>query len=153
MWVSALRHMLNSAELRIRFFCYARVILFRLFTQPRSQAEELTLSITCLLIPRKPTSQQTCADFRSVAEPAVSNRSEQHSYAGCDASSASQRRSARAAAAGSASLRKRTENSASGKGGRPSVGDTSTTSSPIQRAVLGVIAMPPPRMESGRHCK
>ena len=66
----------------------------------------------------------------------------QHSYASCGASSASQRRWARAAAAGSASLRKRTGNSASGSG-RPIVGDTSTTSSPIQRAVLSVIAMPP----------
>src|SRR5262249_48818638 len=51
--------MLNSAELRVRFFCYARVILFRVFTQPRSKAEELKVSITSPLLARKPTSQRT----------------------------------------------------------------------------------------------
>jgi hypothetical protein len=36
--VSALRHMLNSAELRVRFFCCAQVILFRVFTQPTAES-------------------------------------------------------------------------------------------------------------------
>ena len=38
MQVCALGHILNSPERRVRFFCYAQVILFRVFTQPGSRA-------------------------------------------------------------------------------------------------------------------
>jgi hypothetical protein len=39
MQICALGHILDSPEQRIRFFCYARVILFRVFTQSGSQPE------------------------------------------------------------------------------------------------------------------
>src|SRR6516162_7837592 len=39
MQICALGHILDSPEQRVRFFCYARVILFRVFTQSGSQPE------------------------------------------------------------------------------------------------------------------
>jgi hypothetical protein len=44
MQACALGHILNSHERRIRFLCYARVILFRVFTQSGSSRDEIRLT-------------------------------------------------------------------------------------------------------------
>src|SRR5262249_59850505 len=61
-------------------FEVAWVILFRVFTQPRSQPEELRLSISSPASPHKADVERTFDDRRLVPQPAVSKRSNPRRY-------------------------------------------------------------------------